>query len=975
MKQSIKFLATFVFFSTLLTSCSNNEPKAPESTTPYETVENDPMKARIYTMDNGMKVYLSVNKDEPRIQTMVAVRTGSKQDPSNATGLAHYLEHMLFKGTSQFGTVNWEEEQKLLLVISDFFEENHVTDDPELRKAIYHKIDSVSQLAARLAVANEYDKMIGSLGAEGTNAFTSLERTVYINDIPSNELEKWLMIESERFSELVLRLFHTELEAVYEEFNRAQDSDFRTAYYALMENLFQKHTYGTQSTIGTGEHLKKPSMVKIHNYFNTYYVPNNMAIVLAGDFDPEATFQLINKYFGHYEAKEVPKFTFTPEDPITEPIIKDVFGKNAEFLQMGYRLDGIGSKDALYLQLLDGVLNNGQAGLIDLNLLKKQKVLRARSSANINADYSMLMLSGTPRNGQTLEEVRELLLAQLEAVKAGDFEDWLIDAVVKDLKLNDSRFLEYNRFRTSNMMDAFIMEQDWADVVKEKDELAKITKEDLMAWTKEKFHNNYVAINKREGEKEIYKVEKPEITPIDIDRDTTSTFYTKVDTMESKRLEPVFVNYQAAIDNSKLGSGVPFSYIKNTTNELFELYYILDMGTDNDKEMALAVSYLPFLGTEKYSAEQLQQEFFKLGLRFDVFTSTDRVYVSLQGLESSLEEGVQLFEELLDEVKADPEAYQSLVNDQLKERNDRKKNKGQILFRGMSSYAKYGEDSPFRNLLSEEALKNMDPKNLVEKLKTIDNYQHRIFYYGTKSSSDVVAVLDKYHQVPETLLDYPAAKTYVELDNPSNKVYFVDYDMVQSEMMMISKVGPFDKAMLGPINLFNQYFGSGLSSIVFQEIRESKALAYSARCSMTSPNKKEDAHYVSAYIGTQVDKLGNASAAMLELMNNMPEAEIQFEDSKLSALKQMETERITKSSIFWSYESAKRLGLDYDVRKESYAALQEMSLQDMKVFFDKNLKGRNYTFCVIGKRSEIDMEVLKELGPVQELTLEQLFGY
>ena len=165
--------------------------------------------------------------------------------------------------------------------ISDLYEKHKNESDPAKKKEIYKEIDKISGDAAKYVAANELDKMVTSLGATGTNAFTSTERTVYINTIPSNELEKWLQLETERFNELVLRLFHTEIEAVYEEFNMSQDNDFRTEYYASLEEMFKKHPYGTQTTIGTAEHLKNPSLVNIHNYFDKYYVPNNMAIILA----------------------------------------------------------------------------------------------------------------------------------------------------------------------------------------------------------------------------------------------------------------------------------------------------------------------------------------------------------------------------------------------------------------------------------------------------------------------------------------------------------------------------------------------------------------------------------------------------------------------------------------------------------------------------------------------------------------------
>ena len=289
--MNFKSILLFIGLATALISCGPNSVNK-EDTTPAFV---DPINAQIYTLDNGLKVYLSVNKDQPRVQTFIAVNTGSTNDPSDVTGLAHYLEHMVFKGTSNFATLDWEKEKVLLQEISDLYELHRAESDPDKKKVIYAKIDSVSGEAAKYAIPNEYDKMISGLGAKGTNAFTSMERTAYINDIPSTELEKWMKVESERFSELVLRLFHTELEAVYEEFNRGQDNDYRKAYAAMNEIMFTKHQYGTQTTIGEGEHLKNPSMVKIHEYFDTYYVPNNMAICLAGDFDPDVTLAMIKK--------------------------------------------------------------------------------------------------------------------------------------------------------------------------------------------------------------------------------------------------------------------------------------------------------------------------------------------------------------------------------------------------------------------------------------------------------------------------------------------------------------------------------------------------------------------------------------------------------------------------------------------------------------------------------------------------------
>ena len=343
----------------------------------YEEVKNDPLKARIYTLDNGLKVYLTSYADAPRVQTNIAVRAGSKNDPADATGLAHYLEHMLFKGTDVYGSLDFEKEAPMLDKIEALYEEyrSYEMSDTENRDRIWAQIDSISGEAAKFAIANEYDKMVSGLGAKGTNAYTSNEKTVYINDIPSNQIEKWLKLEAERFRYPVFRLFHTELEAVYEEKNISLDNDGRKMFEALLDGLFPTHQYGQQTTIGTVEHLKNPSLTEIRKYFNKYYVPNNMAICLSGDFDYDETIELINKYWGTFERKDDPTFDVIQESPIAEPVYAEVYGPEAERLYIGFRFDGANTEDAKMLTMVDMVLSNSAAGLIDLNLNQAQELI------------------------------------------------------------------------------------------------------------------------------------------------------------------------------------------------------------------------------------------------------------------------------------------------------------------------------------------------------------------------------------------------------------------------------------------------------------------------------------------------------------------------------------------------------------------------------------------------------------------------
>jgi predicted Zn-dependent peptidase len=967
----------------LSTGCKTNQKMSYKYN--YETVENDPLGTKIYTLKNGLKVYMSVYKDAPRIQTYVATRAGSKNDPADATGLAHYLEHMLFKGSSKIGALDWEKEKVLLKEISDLYEE-HFKANPEDRKKIYEKIDAISFQAAKLVASNEYDKMISSLGAKGTNAYTSLDQTVYVNDIPSNELERWLKVESERFGELVLRLFHTELETVYEEFNIGQNSDGRKVFQAFMSGLLPQHPYGTQTTIGTGEHLKRPSMVKIHQYFQNYYVPNNMAIVLAGDFDPDKAIEMIEKYFGSYKTKEIPKFEVKSQPEIKEPVVKEVFGIEKSVVDMGWRLPGAGSEEAMLGELVANILSNDKAGLVDINLVQKQLV-GADSytfcwSAN---DFSFFGFYAIPRPGQKLEELKDLFLLELDKVRKGEFEDWMIEAVVTDLEYKMQKSLENNQGRAQMMLSSFIANQKWANAVSKYRKMRAVTKEQVMEFVDKHLKtNNFAVVYKREGEdKDIMKVEKPKITPVEPPKDTISTYRVDFEKMQSPRTSPVFVDFKKSILSQNLSNGVRLDYIKNENNQTFELNYVLDMGSDQDKVLPIALRYLKYLGTDKYSPEQLQQEFFKLGVSFDIFASNEVTYVTLRGLDRSIEKGIELFEHILANAEPNAEALKNMVAEIKKERADAKKDKRQVLQNAMFNYARYGKNSPFTDILSNAEMDALSGRQLVNKVTELCAYKHDVFYFGSLEMAKVAETLNKLHKVSAELKDYPKRPDFKELDTKDNKVVFVSFpEMTQAEIMMVSKgTEGFDLQQDIMSQLYNEYFGSGLSSVVFQEIREKRALAYSAYAFNTAPRDNRDAHYFRAYVGTQADKIKDAVPAMNEIVNNMPITQDQIVNAVEAIIKKTETDRMTRDRVYWTYRANKKRGYEKDLREDSYQYYTKLSSDKnavtaaLKSFQEKTIKDRKYTILVLGDKKRLDMNYLKSLGQFEELTLEQVFGY
>ncbi|MDR1593567.1 MAG: insulinase family protein, partial [Prevotellaceae bacterium] len=653
-----KFISlTLATIFVLLVACTGEVSKYK-----YETVAGDPLNARIYTLDNGLKVYLSVNRDRPRIQTYIGVRVGGKNDPAETTGLAHYFEHLMFKGTKSVGTSNYEAEKPLLDKIEELFEVYRKTTDNDKRKALYAQIDSVSQEAAKLAIPNEYDKLMNSIGSQGTNAFTSYDVTAYVENIPANQIENWAEVEADRFTNPVIRLFHTELETVYEEYNMSLTQDMRKTFDTILAGLFPHHPYGTQTILGTQDHLKNPSITNIKKYFDTYYVPNNMAICMAGDLDFDETVKIIDKHFGKLVNKDVPVLKTAPEQPVTAPIVKEVIGLEAENIMIAYRLPGANSKDAAILEFVDYILTNGDAGLIDLNLVQKQKLLRGGSVAETLADYSLFVLTGTPKEGQSLDEVRNLLLGQVELLKKGEFEDWLMEAVINNFRLSKYYQQQEPGYAASLFLNAFVNQVDWADQVGIVDFQSKLTKKDVIDFCNKYFNDNYVAVYKKQSIPDQKKIDKPQITPIPTNRDNESAYLAEYKNREVSSIEPVYVDYDKDMSKLKSKSGIEILYKQNTTNPLFSMNYVFEMGNNNDKLLGTAFSYLDYLGTSKHSAEEIKSEFFKIACSFGVSASNDRVYASISGLSDNFEKALALLEERLADAVVDVQAWENMAS-------------------------------------------------------------------------------------------------------------------------------------------------------------------------------------------------------------------------------------------------------------------------------------------------------------------------
>ena len=940
----------------------------------YKYVTHDPTNARFYTLRNGLTVILSPTNKEPRIQCYMAVKAGSKTDPATNTGLAHYLEHLLFKGTDKYGSLDWEKERKELDKIDDLYEQYNKTKDADQRKAIYKKIDSVSGVASKYAIANEYDKMMTSMGAQRTNAFTSFEKTVYTDDVPANALDKYITVQAERFRNPVLRIFHTELEAVYEEKNRSLDSDGSQVFETLFANLFKKHNYGLQTTIGTVEHLKNPSLREIRKYFKTYYVPNNMAVVLSGDFNPDEVIAKIDKAFSYMEYKDVPKYTFEKEDPITAPIVREVVGPDAENVSIAYRLPGNQEKDALLADLVGEILTNGEAGLIDLNLVKKQRLLGASAFNWALIDYGVLWLSGRPSQGQSLEQVKDLMLNEIENLKKGNFDDDLIPSIVNNIKKRIIQSTESYSSRAYMLMNAFTDNLDWRDQVAYVNDLSKIKKQDVVAFANKYLGNNYVAVYKKQGQRtNVEKIEKPAITPVETNADKQSAFVKMVNDMPSTPVSPVFLDYNKDLQKSKLGKAEVL-YVQNKDNDLYRLRFRYKIGYLNDLKMPLVADYIEFLGTDKKSAEQISKEFYKIASSFRISVGEEYTTVTIEGLQENFEAAVKLYEDLVLNVKADNEALAALKARLTKSRTDAKANRATIM-QALTSYALYGAKNKFNNRLSDAEIESVTAKELVDRVKSLNNVEQTVIYYGPSTLVELTAKLKPLHKVPATFAKVAPKKEFKQVEQTKNQVLFTDYEMVQAETRWIRNTNTYNPAENTVISVFNNYFGGGMGSLVFQTIRESKALAYSTYGFYVFPRKKADKYYMMAYVGAQADKFVEAVAAMNELLTTMPELPANLDLAKVQLKKEIQTERITQDDIIYDYIKAKDLGLNEDIRKTIYQNLDNISMKDIRTFHDTYLSKKPYTYVVLASEEKLSKEELQKIGEFRKLSLEELFGY
>ena len=945
---------------------------------PYRTVDGDPLKARIYTLDNGLTVYLTQNKEKPEILTYIVVRAGAQNDPLESTGLAHYQEHLMFKGTRRYGTKDYEKEVPLLNAIDSLYELYGTTTDPRQRKAVYHLIDSFSYEDSKIAIANEFDKLMSAIGATEVNAYTSTAMTCYHEVIPATELARWAIVEADRFQDLVIRGFHTELEAVYEEFNMYSTMDREKVLSAVNRLLYPDIPYRRHTILGSQEHLKNPSIKNIRAFYDTYYRPNNVAICLSGDFEFDEAMEIIDTYFGEWQPKAIPAPQKYSQSALKAHKDTLVYGNESPELWMAWKMPPVTDSDIPALQVMNLVLQNGKCGLLDVNVEQKQALLSAFGELDMDGDYSTFYLAGSPKQNQKLEEVRTILLAEIEKLKRGDFSEEMLRTIIKNEKRKELMAQQYNQGRINPFIMAHVYQIPYEDIVKELDRKEAVSKQDIIRVANTYFTDSYACVIKQHkaGGANPPKIEKPVITPIEMNREQSSLFYQSLMAIETERPKPQFLDFEKDLTRTVLPNGVELLYCQNKENELTDLTFITKKGTDQDPKIEWACDMLEFLGTDQLSTADYQQALYAQAAEVFIGAGLNDTYFYLHGLSESMPQALRLMEEHVMTARPDKAVLKEIIRDAKKEHADSQKDQN-ACFTQLNEYGLYGAEVVRYRTLTPKQMKKLSADELLTHLRDLIPAIQRVDYYGPLSVEEVKKILASSRFMEQVKMPVAAPEQRIPILRTNNsEVLVAPYKANNVFISAYANWGElYDSKDLAAACLFNEYFDGSMGGVVFQEMRESRALCYTAWASYQLADYKGDANYVEKGVLTQNDKLKDCILTLSEICDKMPLSQTAFENAKASAIHKLGQTRYVRSQPINAYVQYTQLGWDHDLYKEVYEQIQKLTLEDIVAFQKAHMANKTYRYMILGNPKELDMKFLKSLGTIKKVSLKDIFVY
>ena len=957
-------LAAVLLCAALAASAQPWMPKVPE---PLDApLPADPMAVTIHRLPNGLTVYLSPYHQEPRISAWIATRAGARHDASDSTGMAHYLEHMLFKGSADLGTSDFAREKPLLDKVSALYEKLFTAQDPAARQAIYKEIDGYNVQASTYIIPNELAQAYRQMGFKGLNAFTSTEQTVYICSFPANRAEAWAKMESNRFARPVFRSFQTEIETVYEEKNMSMDDPDSLIWEALDKAVWKGHPYG-RTVLGSVEHLKNPSLAKMYAFYNRNYIPNNMAIALSGDFDRKAMLELVTKYFGSWKPQDLPA-------PEASPIVKpkgvervEVKAEAEEKVFMAWHTVPNGHPDWEALRVLDMVMDNSAAGLINLGLVQAQKVKSAGSFPNTMNEAGIWAMWAVPKKGQKLEEAEALLMDTLASLKAGRFTDADIQAVITNYEIGEKARLENNDSRVSYMASSFVEYEPWPVTVAGLDRLRRVAKADILRAAEKYLGPDSVVAYRRQGKPELPKMEKPAFTKLDIKPARPSKFFSEVLALPAVPMEPRWVAAGRDYTVTEIPEGRLYAAV-NPVNDLFTLTWDFDRGSRHERTLCAALDLLELSGAGRLTAEEFKKELYGLGTSLSYGCSEQDSSVSITGLEKNLWRSLTLMRERFRDPNIAPDILKKMVDVAIGAHADNKKNPDYV-YHALAQFAERGRESTVLSELSDGELKALKEEGLRKVLRSFLDFKRRVAYVGSRPPGELARLVGEERSYREP----PARRPIRYMRTPGPKVFLAHRDMVQSQLGLFAPDEVFDPARAFDYQFFGSYMGGGMSAVIFQEMREARSLAYHASGGMAQ-GRKGDETRLWGYIATQADKTVEAAEVLRGLLQSPPFSEKRFAETAKGIEEGYRTSPIQFRSVPGAVMGWEDQGIAGDPRPERFARLLGYKMSDLAAFAAR-FKDRPMTAYILGNRERLDLKAVRGLGEFEEKSLEQIFPY
>lgn len=930
------------------------------------------LKVKNTKLDNGLTVVMCEDHSSPQAYGAVYVHAGSKNDPLEATGMAHYFEHIMFKGTDKIGTINWEAEKVYLDSIDIMYDKLHETTDLDERAAIQQKINELSLASTEYAIPNEVDVILTKMGGEGLNAGTAYDQTMYFNSFPANQIGKWMDVYVERFRYPVFRLFQSELETVYEEKNMYGDEPIEAFKDYMFKEIFGEHPYG-RPVIGLTEHLKNPQTSRMREFFNTYYVANNMTLILVGDFDIDEIEPMVAEKFGTWRSGEIPA---QPEFTLPEfngPTIKEVRLTPVKMGVLAWKGVKVSDPDYLPLSIACSLFSNGETGIMDKDMLDGNIMMAMLMPLSLEDHGANIIMYVPKLIGQSHEESEEYIFASLNKLKNGEFSDDLFEAIRTNMLKEREQELESLGSLANLFLELEMRGMTYDEYLAETERINSITKEEIVKIANKYFGKDYLDIRSKMGFPEKDKVDKPNWKAIEAkNTDAKSEFAKMIEAEEVPEVTPQVIEFGKDVEITKVNDCFTMFSTKNPYNDIFNLCITHNYGTIDDPDLSRAVSYWDLQGTEKMSFEELNLELQKLGAVITLSTNQSNCNVIIEGFEKDFDRILALCEEKLYNPGNDEKKKDILYEGEKVEEETMKEDASEWA-QAVRQYALYGEKSGY---LAQTPLKQWmkrSGKDLLNEINSALNYSGEVTFIGNIDNQKVIEGLKKHNLVKNDVIKaekkFKSEKKYTE-----NQVFFAhNKKFRQSNIFMYvpsEMLSQEDKAVC---QVFNKYFGTDMYSIVFQEVREFRSLGYTAYSYFMYDYLNRKPGNLFTYLGTQSDKTNEGIDVLRGLVTDMPERIEKFNASKDALIMSRASDYVGFRSIPTTVSSWVEQGYDHDPRIETTNIIKKTEYKDVYDFYKKFVADRPIVIMMSGNKKQFDLKALEKYGTIKEVKYKEIF--